>query len=349
MQFLGIDIGGANTKLATAAGSATTIPFALWRAPEQLSEVLAHAIAAAPAHDAIAATTTGELADCFTTKREGIRAIYSALAAAAGERPVWVYLTDGRFVSTSEAIASPELAAASNWHALARFAGQFAPAGESLLIDVGSTTTDLIPLSAGRPTCRGRTDTERLLHGELVYTGVTRTAVSSLVQALPWRGRECPIARELFATSLDAHLMLENLPEDPLDTNTADGKPATRRAARDRLARMIGADRETFDEEDSRSAAIVIVAAQRRLIAESLFRLLERGAERPRHFLLSGQGEFLVRQVLDELQVPGLRISLSERLGANASQAAAAYALAVLAQESIGAEPADNAVTVAST
>lgn len=347
MQFLGVDIGGANLKLATVAEYATTIPFALWRAPQELGANLTKAIADAPAHNAIAATTTGELADCFTTKREGILAIYSALATAAGECPVFVYLTDGRFVSINEAIASPELAAASNWHALARFAGRFTPTGESLLIDIGSTTADLVPLSSGRPSCRGRTDTERLLHGELVYTGVTRTAVASLVQTLPWRGRECPIARELFATSLDAHLILENLPVDSLDTNTADGRPAMRWAARDRLARMIGADRDTFDDDDALRAAKSIAAAQRRLIGDALQRLLERGAERPKNFLLSGQGEFLARQVLDELQVAGLRISLSERLGASVSQAAAAYALAVLAQESIDAEPADTTVTVA--
>ena len=51
-------------------------------------------------------------------------------------------------------------------------------------------------------------------------------------------------------------------------------------------------------------------------------------------------------QVLDELQVPGLRVSLGERLGAGVSQAAAAYALAVLGQELTSAQPANDAVTI---
>jgi len=349
MQFLGIDIGGANIKLATSAGYAASIPFALWRTPELLSEVLTQSLAAAPPHDAIAATTTGELADCFVTKREGIRAIYTALKSAAQNSPVFVYLTDGRFVETYEAIESPELAAASNWHALAKFASRFARPGDSLLIDIGSTTTDLIPLSSNQPNCRGYTDTERLLHGELVYTGVTRTAVAALVQTLPWRGRACPVAREVFATSLDAHLILGNVPEDALDTHTADGRPATRCAARDRLARMIGADRETFDDDDAWRAAQAIAAAQRRLIGDELRRVMDRVAGGPQSFLLSGQGEFLAPQVLDELQVPGWRVSLGERLGAGVSQAAAAFALSVLAQELVGLPFSNGTVTIASS
>jgi hypothetical protein len=54
----------------------------------------------------------------------------------------------------------------------------------------------------------------------------------------------------------------------------------------------------------------------------------------PALFLLSGSGEFLARKVL--ALVPGTVnpcISLGERLGPEISQAACAYAVAVLAQE----------------
>ena len=58
------------------------------------------------------------------------------------------------------AIESPLLAAASNWHALARFAGRYVPRGTGLLVDIGSTTCDIIPLVDGEPASGGRTDPE---------------------------------------------------------------------------------------------------------------------------------------------------------------------------------------------
>lgn len=343
MTYLGIDIGGANIKLADTGGYAAAHSFPLWREPQRLAEVLADCLRRAPPHRAIAATTTAELADCFATKREGIRAVYSALAAAT-DRPIGVYLVDGRFVSPEAAIEAAELASASNWHALGRLAGQMAGRGHSLLIDVGSTTADIIPLRDGEPCSQGRTDTQRLLHGELVYTGVARTPAAALVTELPWRGTSCPIARELFATSLDAHLLLGHLPEDAEDYATADGGPATCSAAHARLARMICADVESFDLADAIAAAESIASAQRSLIAAGIVRVATRLAavsESPASagcqlgaVIVAGQGEFLAQQALAAAGVAAPRIiSLGERLGGAVSQAAAAYAVAMLAAQ----------------
>ncbi len=113
----------------------------------------------------IVATMTGELCDCFETKAIGVRAIVDALETAAGGREVAVYLTDGRFVACDEAREVPLLAAASNWHALAAFAVRYAEGRPAVLIDIGSTTADLIPLDDDGPAASGRTDPERLLAG----------------------------------------------------------------------------------------------------------------------------------------------------------------------------------------
>ena len=48
-------------------------------------------------------------------------------------------------------------------------------AGDALFVDMGSTTTDIIPIEDGAVANEGYTDAERLLTGELVYTGFTRT------------------------------------------------------------------------------------------------------------------------------------------------------------------------------
>src|SRR6185312_2129950 len=109
--------------------------------------------------------------------------------------------------------------AAANWHALATFAGRFAPHRGALLIDIGSTSTDVIPLRDGVPAARGLTDRDRLQSRELVYLGVRRTPVFTIV---PDR-----VCAELFATTQDAFVILGLLPEDAADCETANGQSLT--------------------------------------------------------------------------------------------------------------------------
>src|SRR5262249_36151132 len=146
-------------------------PFALWRRPGELAGALRELVAAFPPADAVAVTMTGELCDCFADKREGVHAILRAAEQAAGGRPGRVWLNSGRFAELGVAWRDYLRAASANWLALATYAGRFAPAGPALLVDVGSTTTDVVPLLDGRPVPQGRTDPERLQAGELMYRG----------------------------------------------------------------------------------------------------------------------------------------------------------------------------------
>lgn len=334
MTLLAIDIGGAALKAADGVGFTATRPFELWKRPQELSAALAALVASAPVSDRIFATMTGELADCFATKGEGVAQICSSLLAAASSRTLRIYLTDGSTVSAEEACERPLAAAASNWHVLARFAGRFASPGAGLLMDIGSTTTDLIPLEDGVPDPRGWTDPERLMCGELVYTGIERSPVCAIAGALPYRGGQCPTAQEWFATSGDAYRLLGELPEDAESCATADGRPATKLFSRDRLARSICADRTLFDDDDALIAARAIAVAQQAKIGVALNGLLRRLGTPIKSVVVSGQGEFLARAVVRKLRTDAHVVSLAEQLGAPASRVAPAFALAVLARES---------------
>lgn len=334
MNVLALDIGGANLKAADGHGFAVSRYFPLWKTPELLAQALADLLRACPPSERLAVTMTGELADCFQAKTEGVRAILKAVEQAAAERKIIeVYLVDGSLVSPDIARETPLLAAASNWHALASFAGRFAAVGNGLLIDIGSTTTDIIPIVNGRPAALGLTDPERMVNGELVYTGVVRSPVCALARDVPWRGGRCPLAHELFATTWDVYLTLGDLPEEPQSLHTADGRPATKSAARDRLARAICADREMFDDCDALAAAQSIATAQRDLLMTALKTVLQRMKGLPETVIISGQGEFLARRLIDDLRLAAKVVSLSSSLGPLVSQAATAHALAVLARE----------------
>ncbi len=333
MEWLGIDIGGANLKVGNGRDFAATMVFALWQKPRQLAEALRALIAGAPRADHLSATMTGELADCFATKVEGVQFILNALTTAADGRHTRVYLNNGMLVAPQIALKQPLMAAAANWHALARFAGRHAAKGPGLMIDVGSTTCDIIPLMDGKPAAQGKTDTERLLASELVYTGVERSPVCALVNAFPWRQQQCPVAHELFATSWDAYLILGDLPEEPNSSHTADGRPATKAAARDRLARQICADRDSFSEEDARAAAEAVGRAQLAKVAVAIGQVVGRMPAPPETIVISGRGEFLARRALERMKVAGKIVSLSDVLGPMLSRCATAHAVAFLARE----------------
>ncbi len=333
MSFLALDIGGANLKAADGLGCARSRPFALWRTPELLAVELHHLIGEAPQYDRLAVTMTGELADCYATKAIGVRAILDAVASAATGRSIVVYLTNGEWATLDEARETPLLAAASNWRALAAYANQFASSWPALLIDMGSTTADIIPLQESGPCPIAFTDTDRLVSGELVYTGIARTPVSAIVQRLPWRGAPCPVASELFATAADAYLVLGEIPEDAQNCDTADGRPMTQSAAHARLARMICADTSLFTEADARHAAAAIRDVQLAMLETAARGLATRLAQQPRTLILSGQGEFLLQELAARLPWRCEVLSLSQALGANVSRCATAHALAVLARE----------------
>lgn len=331
--LLALDIGGANIKLANGNGYAANWPFALWKHPAGLTQQISRCIEAAPSASRLVVTMTGELCDCFETKSQGVIAIVTAMLEAAGEQAVWFYQTNGDFVSSLKAIETPLLTAASNWYALSAVAANYCEIGPGLLMDVGSTTIDLIPLVDGIVAARGHTDTERMLHGELVYSGVERSPVCAVVSQLPWRGKVCPVAQELFATTADAYLLLGEMPEDPKDINTADGKPFTLTAAHSRLARMICADRELVSLQEAVEFAEAIRVAQLERLEKAFQLVVDAMPEAPQTLVLSGHGEFLTRRLLGQLGLPSRIVSLTEKWGPDISRCATAHALAMLAHE----------------
>lgn len=297
MAILGLDIGGANLKAADDGGAAHSLPFPLWREPERLAERLGELAAKFSDVRRFAVTITGELADCFRTKAEGIERIVAAVDVVAAGRPVAVWGTDGRFHSPASARQSPMTVAAANWHALGSWVGErFAPTGSALLVDIGTTTADFIPLRDGRPAAHGKTDLERLQHGELLYTGTSRTPLCAVVQTVPLRGQPVPVAAELFATIRDVYLLRGDLPEDPEDCETADGRPATRGHAAERLARMLCADMtELSADEIDRIAAAIATAHASQVQAVLRARINEHA---PETIILSGSGSFLSARLL---------------------------------------------------
>ena len=181
-DWLGLDIGGANLKAATTGGLAEEIPFPLWKHPEQLTIQLKFLRKLVPRIDRVAVTMTGELCDCFQSKQEGVLHIVDAVETAFQGTLVWYWSNGGEWLGSKVARGFPYRLAASNWLALCQYLADTVVREPTVLVDMGSTTTDILFLSNGAVLCQGRDDPGRLNSGELVYTGLTRSPICSLVQ-----------------------------------------------------------------------------------------------------------------------------------------------------------------------
>jgi len=349
---VGIDIGGANLKYWSSDGHALATPFPLWKSPDRLAAMLAQDLQSLGRSYArqsvdiersprsgersyigardLAVTMTGELADCFADRRAGVQHILEHVVRAADEisiGTVVVYSVDGRLLPPRDAAIAWESVASANWHALAtQVASEFPEA--AMLIDIGSTTTDLIPLAGGRVATLAKTDHDRLVEGSLVYVGCRRTPVCSLVDSLVFRGRNCPVMNEVFATIDDARLLTESIPPDPTDCDTADGAPRTVESAGGRMARMIGLDAEDISKAELRELAEQVTEAAVRRIAASLTSLPSDGC-----WIVAGHGDDLIP---DRCSTPP--VELTDCWGGDAARCAPSRAVARLYQHQMQGE-----------
>jgi len=317
-MILGLDIGGANTKAASSDGQfAESVYLPLWKhAP--LDGVLARFAGEERKPAAVAVVITGELADCFSSKREGLERLMGAVKKAFS-CPVLFWGTGG--FSWSDPL---ELAAA-NWSASAALLAQ--DMNNCLFVDMGSTTTDLIPILDGRARA-AKTDFLRLAAGELVYMGLLRTSLNSLLPAARIGGRKLPLAPEFFAIIADARAAAGQITPERYICDTADGAGKDRTASLRRLARTVCADTEEIGEAGALAIAAQACQRQKDLLVEAIFR--QSKAHDLDVVVAAGIGEPLIAQACAFL---GLEcVPLSEKYGSKISDVFPAYAVARLAQ-----------------
>jgi len=246
--MIGIDVGGANLKIVDEAG--VHIHYCpLWERAPVMDLLLPYAIGK---NDPAAVVMSGELSDCFKNKLQGISFIVTAVRRAfPGAR---FYGTDAQFHDH----AVPQLAAA-NWLASADFLRSRYP--DAVLLDIGSTTADIIPLN--RFEClKELTDTKRLQAGYLLYTGMLRTSVATLLRSVEIAGISTPVSTEYFAASADVHLVLGHISPDLYTCDTPDRKEKTRIASLRRLARVVCADLDEIGNEGAEQIAEQFWAVQ---------------------------------------------------------------------------------------
>jgi (4-(4-[2-(gamma-L-glutamylamino)ethyl]phenoxymethyl)furan-2-yl)methanamine synthase len=320
-SVVGWDIGAANIKAAYIYNDpgglfhTNTIskPFEIWKEKDRLPEILREIfeeLVSDRSIPAMAVTTTAELSDIFTTKREGVLYVFECLRKCFPDAALFAFSLHGTFEPLDEAWNHPLDFAASNWLASAQWLVREYPNG--LLIDSGSTTTDILPILNGKVSVKGLTDWERLESGELIYTGALRTNVAAIVQFVPVRGKFCRVASEYFTITADVHLILGHLQVLHYNCSTPDGIEPSLESARRRLARLVCADTEMLSSAEIDEIAKYVFEQQIDQIIDGLSQILSRYPQLRKYpVFVTGAGSFLGKEAA---QRTGMKASKMEDL-----------------------------------
>ena len=338
---IGWDIGGAHLKAALLSANGKLeqlmqLPCPLWKGVDYLERAIsdalqANSIAASGACHAI--TMTGELVDCFNNRAEGVHAIAEVCKKLLSD-DILFYAANEGFVPHSAVKTNVRHIASVNWHASASALAVHRQA--ALFIDMGSTTTDIIPINHGKVALRSISDAERLQNDSLVYTGVVRTPVMALAQKLLFEGGEVNVMAEYFATMADVYRLTGELASD--DADTADGKGKTVLESARRLARMVG-----HDINGDLKPWILLANSCRGLQMQQLKSAILKHLQVNVPIIGVGAGAFLVQAIAKQLNHPYLHLSevlarLIEHKPNMATQLEVcfpAYAVAYLALQSL--------------
>jgi probable H4MPT-linked C1 transfer pathway protein len=329
---IGWDIGGAHLKAARAEDGrivatvqvASPLRFGLERLAQSFAEARAE-IGEAPRH---AITMTGELADTFTSHREGVLSLTQAAEGELG--PVLLYAGRAGFIGADKAALHVMDVASANWFASASVVAR--AMRSALFMDMGSTTTDIIPVRDGAVASRGYTDAERLASGELVYAGLVRSFIMATERRAPFAGQWTGLIHENFANMADVQRILGTLPDGADQMMTADGRDKSVAASRARLARMIGRDVEDGDDAAWMALARWFSEAQLRAVTDGAMLVLSQGAlpaDAP--IVAAGVGIGMMNEVARRLNrdVVGFDRMLNVAPGVEAAASACAPAAAV--------------------
>lgn len=308
-MVMGWDIGGVNIKVCRVpvGGDEDLIQslsrgFEIWKKPQALAGLLREMADALGPVESMAVTMTAELSDAFESKRQGVTFILKALSQAFPGIDIRLLGIDGVMVPLADALGRPLDFAANNWLASALYVATRHP--HCFLMDMGSTTTDIIPIVHGRLDAQGRDDTSRLAAGELVYTGALRTNPNTLVRSAPFMGRMVPVADEYFCIMADVHNLLGHITEQDYSCPTPDGRGKAVEDSHARLARLICADQEAMSLGQARFLAGYIHERQMEVISRAWHQAASR-VERPHEmpWFVVGQGGFLLKDLAGRLGI----------------------------------------------
>jgi hypothetical protein len=266
---------------------------------------------------------SGELSDCFENRAIGVKYILECIEKnILGKN--WHVLGFDRFYSVEEAKNSPYKIGGANWVGTVLMVADIIQTG--ILIDIGSTTTDIIPFSSGKLCSKGTLDHERLYYNELVYTGVIRSNISSILASVKLSNKVYPLANEYFAVTGDVYRVLNKISEEKYSCQTPDKRGKSYEECLARIARVICGDLNIFSKNTLTEIASQVMEAQVKMIKSAVLKV---SIDMPTDvkYVVTGTGSFLGEMIIPDKYLINIDTLFGCPLENNASAIGAAYAL----------------------
>ena len=244
MKIIGWDIGGAHIKASFFDFKKSKIKtrqifFPIWRNYKKFIKTIALLEKKFPKCDYHAVTTTAEISDIFKNRKTGVKKIINLFTQSVSQKKIFFY-GKKKFLRKKIALKKTHLIASMNWHASANFISKIF--SDCILLDIGSTTTDIIPIKNKKINLKSFTDFYRLNNSSLIYTGVLRTPITSITNSINFKKRKYKLMNENFATIGDVYRILGEIPKKVDLNETSDMKSKKKRASARRLSRLLGLD-----------------------------------------------------------------------------------------------------------
>ncbi len=312
---------------------ARTLKTSLWLGLDEVRAALEELGAPGFANPVNVFTMTGELSDGFPSRDAGVQGLLDFIEAEFGSASTLIYAGRAGFADIAEARHLAADIASANWHATAALSAK--QQAEGLFVDMGSTTTDILAFRNGVLKNSGYSDAERLMTGELVYTGFARSALIGIAEYAPVRGMMTPLMNEYFANTADLGRILGILDEADDQYPSADRREKTVSGSIGRLARMVGRDSGDLDLEEWKNVARWFSEHQLRMIHDGAFRVAGNLSDPSAPVVGAGIGRPQIKRLAERLERPYVDFSnlipATDDARDNASKAAPAAAVALLA------------------
>ena len=296
MEIIGWDIGGAHIKASkinfVKKKTLTKQLFCpIWININNLNKSILKIKKKLGGCDYHAITMTAELADIFKNRNEGTKKIINILCKAIPEKKIFFYSNLKTFLKKKEALKKTDAINSMNWHATASLISNFYP--NCILVDMGSSTTDIIPIKKKRIIAKGNNDYKRLVYRELIYFGVIRTPITAIE-------KNKNLIYENFANLGDIYRVLNKLPKKIDLTPSQDNKSKSKNDSARRIARVFGKDYKKKDFNTWKKLALKIENKQKKILKENINKIRKRNFSSSVPIIGAGIGEFLIREIYNK-------------------------------------------------
>ena len=241
IKYLGIDIGGAHLKCIGLNKKKEIklvdyISYKIWSSSNQLKRTLQNISNKIRSNETLCGITmSAELCDIFPNRENGVKELTKLCKKLKFNKS---YYTCNKPTFSLDPKASEIMSM--NWHSIGRLCEK--KIKDCIIIDFGSTTTDFICIKNFKFINKYFTDFSRLNNHELLYTGVIRTPIFSLLKKIVINKKNYNLIPEYFSDMSDIYRIKKILNKNIDLDDTSDGRGKSQIESKIRVSRNLGFD-----------------------------------------------------------------------------------------------------------